>query len=166
VLQRELPRATFAAWVRGARWGGLVDGVATVVATRQDQAEGLRRFLTQLERALVGVFGQAVTVVVQDSYVEQSGPGPHPPSRPAAPPDPPPAAQPALPGQPAPPGQAAPSWIAPAAWAAVPPTLRVALVGARVEQGQIVTSSALFQQVVDRHADVLRELLDDAGGVG
>jgi hypothetical protein len=168
LLQQELPRATFAAWVRGARWGGLADGVATVVAGRADQAEGLRRLAPQLQRALTSILGERVTVVVQDGYVERGGPGPQLPAAPAAPL--PPAAQPAPPAdpppaaQPAPPSPAAPSWISPAAWASVPPTLRVALVGARVEEGCVVAASPLFQRVVDRHADVLRKLLDGAGG--
>jgi hypothetical protein len=37
--------------------------------------------------------------------------------------------------QPVPPGPVAPSWISPAAWVSVPPTRRVALMGARLEGG-------------------------------
>jgi hypothetical protein len=168
LLQRELPRQTFAAWVRGARWGGLAGDVATVVAARPDQADGLRRLAPQLERVLVSVLGQPVTMVVHD-YVEHDGLGPQLPAAPAN--SPPPAAQPVPPATPPPPaaqsaptGPAAPSWISPAAWASLPPTLRVALAGAQIEHSQVVAASPLFQRVVDRHAEQVRELLDAAGG--
>jgi hypothetical protein len=40
----------------------------------------------------------------------------------------------------------------------------VALAGAQIEHSQVVAASPLFQRVVDRHAEQVRELLDAAGG--
>jgi hypothetical protein len=40
----------------------------------------------------------------------------------------------------------------------------VALAGSRLEAGQVVASSPLFQRVVDRYAEQVRELLDDLDG--
>jgi hypothetical protein len=187
VLQQELPRQTFATWVRGARWGGLADGVATIVAARPDLADGLRRLAPQLERVLVSELCQPVRVVITPDAGMPGEPRASlpaglvtlparpavPSARPATPPGPRETPCPAPPGG-APPALAAPAapveapgcpaWISPAAWTALPPTLRVALAGARLEAGQVVASSGFFQSVVARHAEQVRELIGDAGG--
>ena len=63
LLRGEMPRATFTNWVADTHPRGLVDGVLQVGARNGDARDWLEsRLRSTVERALVGILSQSVTV--------------------------------------------------------------------------------------------------------
>ena len=63
LLRGEMPRAMFTSWVEDTHPRGLVDGVLQVGARNGDARDWLEsRLRSTVERALVGILSQSVTV--------------------------------------------------------------------------------------------------------
>jgi hypothetical protein len=162
-LQLQMNRQEFERWLRGTELHAIANGVAAVRAPNVPAKEAIeRRYLGMLRDALALLSGEPLMVRVVLAGARPAG-AVQIRTDDGANADAPAALGPK--GMDTQAADARPEWIAPATWAELPVLLRAALLGSRLEAGQIRAAAPPLDRLLrTRYAQPVADLIAASGG--